>query len=101
MKNKKNPYFFFNLRQIIPSLYSCIYPNCKSRISRSSNTLSHSFGAGGVTDNLARLLAKDLSQQLGQPGFVENRPGASGITGSQYVANASADGYTLLNGFFI
>jgi tripartite-type tricarboxylate transporter receptor subunit TctC len=53
-------------------------------------------GAGGVTDNLARLLAKDLSQQLGQQVFVENRPGASGITGSQFVANAPADGYTLL-----
>jgi tripartite-type tricarboxylate transporter receptor subunit TctC len=53
-------------------------------------------GAGGVTDSLARLLAIELSQNLGQQVFVENRPGASGITGTQFVATSSPDGYTLL-----
>ena len=53
-------------------------------------------GAGGVTDSLARLLALELSQHLGQQVFVDNRPGASGITGSQFVATSPADGYTLL-----
>jgi tripartite-type tricarboxylate transporter receptor subunit TctC len=53
-------------------------------------------GAGGVTDSLARLLALELSQNLGQQVFVDNRPGASGITGSQFVATSPADGYTLL-----
>jgi tripartite-type tricarboxylate transporter receptor subunit TctC len=53
-------------------------------------------GAGGVTDSLARLLAIELSQNLGQPVFIENRPGASGISGTQFVASATPDGYTLL-----
>lgn len=53
-------------------------------------------GAGGVTDSLARLLATELSQNLGQQVFVENRPGASGITGTQFVAGSAPDGYTLL-----
>lgn len=53
-------------------------------------------GAGGVTDSLARLLALELSQHLGQQVFVDNRPGASGITGSQFVATSPPDGYTLL-----
>ncbi|SMC44178.1 Bug family tripartite tricarboxylate transporter substrate binding protein [Polynucleobacter kasalickyi] len=53
-------------------------------------------GAGGVTDSLARLLALELSQNLGQQVFVDNRPGASGITGSQFVATSAPDGYTLL-----
>jgi len=53
-------------------------------------------GAGGVTDSLARLLAIELSQNLGQQVFIENRPGASGISGTQFVATATPDGYTLL-----
>ena len=53
-------------------------------------------GAGGVTDSLARLLAIELSQNLGQQVFIENRPGASGISGTQFVATAAPDGYTLL-----
>lgn len=53
-------------------------------------------GAGGITDNLARLLVTQLSPLLGQQVFVENKPGASGISGTQFVANAPADGYTLL-----
>jgi tripartite-type tricarboxylate transporter receptor subunit TctC len=53
-------------------------------------------GAGGVTDSLARLLAVELSHNLGQQVFVDNRPGASGITGSQFVATSPPDGYNLL-----
>ena len=53
-------------------------------------------GAGGVTDSLARLLSTELSKNLGQSVFVENRPGASGIAGTQFVASAAPDGYTLL-----
>ena len=53
-------------------------------------------GAGGVTDILARYIAPRLSASLGQPVVIDNRPGASGVVGSQLVAAAPPDGYTLL-----
>ncbi|MDO9435446.1 tripartite tricarboxylate transporter substrate binding protein [Hydrogenophaga sp.] len=56
-------------------------------------------GAGGVTDSLARSLALILSKNMGQQVFVDNRAGASGIIGSQVVATAPPDGYTLLMAF--
>lgn len=54
------------------------------------------YNAGGGTDILARAVANAASEALKQPVVVENRPGASGMTGSEYVARAPADGYTLL-----
>ena len=54
------------------------------------------FAPGGVTDNAARFMAKSLGDRLGQPIVVENKPGAGGIVGSEYVANAKPDGYTVL-----
>ena len=56
------------------------------------------FAAGGSTDVLARLIADKLAQSLGQPFVVENKPGASGNIGSELVAKAKPDGYTLLVG---
>ncbi len=55
-----------------------------------------SFAAGGLTDVPARMLAPEMQQRLGQPVVVENKPGASGVTGGSYVVRAAADGYTLL-----
>jgi tripartite-type tricarboxylate transporter receptor subunit TctC len=54
------------------------------------------FTAGGPTDVVARLVAQKLADRWGQPVVVENRPGAGGLTGSEFVARAAADGYTLL-----
>jgi tripartite-type tricarboxylate transporter receptor subunit TctC len=54
------------------------------------------FGAGGSGDILARGLGEQLSQQLGQPVLVDNRAGGNAMLGTQYVAHAPADGYTIL-----
>jgi tripartite-type tricarboxylate transporter receptor subunit TctC len=54
------------------------------------------FAPGGVTDNAARFTAKSLGERLGQPIIVENKPGAGGIVGSEYVANSKPDGYMFL-----
>ncbi|MEQ6434900.1 tripartite tricarboxylate transporter substrate binding protein [Comamonas sp. w2-DMI] len=55
------------------------------------------YPAGGGTDFLARTTGAQLSQQLGQPVVVDNRPGAGAIIASEYVARAPGDGYTVLS----
>jgi tripartite-type tricarboxylate transporter receptor subunit TctC len=52
--------------------------------------------AGGSLDIIARLMGQWLSERLGQPFIIENRPGAGGNIGSEAVVRAAADGYTLL-----
>lgn len=54
------------------------------------------FSAGGPGDITTRLVARALEKQLKQPVIVENKPGAGGIIGSDYVAKSAPDGYTLL-----
>lgn len=56
------------------------------------------FGAGSVTDQLARTVGSGLAEALGQSVVVENRPGAGGNIGAGFVATSAPDGYTLLMG---
>nr|WP_260590699.1 tripartite tricarboxylate transporter substrate-binding protein [Variovorax sp. DXTD-1] len=54
------------------------------------------FAAGGATDVLARVVGEKMAAGLGQPVIVDNKPGAAGIIGTDAVAKAPADGYTLV-----
>src|ERR1700720_3224467 len=61
-------------------------------------TLVVAFTPGGPSDVLARIVGKKMSELLGQPFVIENRPGAGGNIAADSVAHAAADGYTLLMG---
>ena len=61
-------------------------------------TMIVTFPAGGASDVLARASADALSRGLGQPVVVDNRPGAGGHIGAEFVAHAAPDGYTILFG---
>ena len=54
------------------------------------------FAAGGGNDIIARVYGQKLSESLGQPVIVENKPGGGAIVATEYVAKSAPDGYTLL-----
>lgn len=59
-------------------------------------TLVVPYGAGSTTDTLARVIGDKAAEILSQPIIVENRAGAGGIIGTEFVAGAEADGYTII-----
>ena len=63
---------------------------------RNAIKLVAQFPPGGLVDTVSRLMAPHLSQALGQTVLVENRAGAGGLIGTDYVSKQPADGYTLL-----
>ena len=92
-----------NTRRIVFSLLACVavlavadanaqpYPNKPIR-------MIVPFPPGGPIDTMARLAGKFITDSVGQQVVVENRPGAGGVVGSDYVAKAAPDGYTLIMG---
>src|SRR3954467_4645643 len=54
------------------------------------------FGAGGGTDNLARIVEPHVSKALGQPIIIDNRPGGGSVIGMDAVVKSPPDGYTLV-----
>jgi tripartite-type tricarboxylate transporter receptor subunit TctC len=74
---------------------------CATALAQNASPVLHlvvPFAAGSYTDNVARIIAPGLGQHLGQTVVVENRAGANGIIGADYVAKAAPDGLTLLVG---
>jgi tripartite-type tricarboxylate transporter receptor subunit TctC len=65
-------------------------------VARSADSHRRPVRAGGASDILARLIAKELTERLKQPVIVENKPGAGGTIGADLVAKSPPDGYTLL-----
>jgi tripartite-type tricarboxylate transporter receptor subunit TctC len=86
-------------RSIVAALALCIAPLAAAQDypSRSVHIIVPSAPGGGY-DVIGRLAAESFTQQFGQPFVVENRPGAGTLIGTQAVANAAPDGYTLLIG---
>ena len=92
------------MRQHIPIRLLCIFfafiatPIHAQNFPTKPIILVAPFPAGSVTDSVTRIVAKALSESIGQSVIVENKAGAQGTIGAAFVANSKPDGYTLLVG---
>lgn len=85
----RRPLLGLLLASLVPELHAQAWPARPIRIVVPSPP-------GGINDTVARLIASKLHERLGQPVVVENKAGANGIIGNEYVARSAADGHTLL-----
>jgi tripartite-type tricarboxylate transporter receptor subunit TctC len=95
---KENPMrFWFTILAVL-----CVLPNAsvlaQSDYPTRPVTIVVPYTAGGGVDTVTRIIAPLLAKRLGQAVLIDNRPGVSGMVGSQLVARAKPDGYTLLAG---
>ncbi|MGJ7610845.1 MULTISPECIES: Bug family tripartite tricarboxylate transporter substrate binding protein [unclassified Variovorax] len=98
------PCFFRAFHAVLPALLLCITAASGAQSSAPSQAdwpqrpirVVVPFSAGGGSDMVARVLGQSLSQRLGQPVIVDNRPGAATVVGTRQVVRAAPDGYTLL-----
>lgn len=81
------------------SIFGCVFSFANTSMAQVYPTkpikLIVPYSAGGTADAATRAVAAHLSTALGQPAIVENKPGASGIIGTDFVAKSPPDGYTL------
>lgn len=106
MQNKKKQCSFLFRSIKILSVLTLAAAKMSPTWAQSSNALENwpnkpirivvGFPAGSITDNVARIMAEQISKSLGQSVIVENKAGANGAIGVGEVARAAADGYTLL-----
>src|SRR4029453_17905944 len=79
-------------------LFSLSAPGNAQEYPAKAIRMSVGFAAGGGNDIIARVFGQKLSESLGQPVIVENKPGGGAIVATDYVAKSAPDGYTLLLG---
>ena len=88
---------FFEFLLISLTLLSSVQAQTSSYPDRQINIISP-FATGGIADTFSRVIAQGLSESWGQPVIVENKTGGGGNIGSDFVAKAAPDGYTLVMG---
>jgi tripartite-type tricarboxylate transporter receptor subunit TctC len=86
----------YNLRTWLAIIASCLPMAASAAWPDRPIRLIVPYSAGGTADSAARVVAKQLTTQTGQSIIVDNKPGASGVIGAEYVAKSAPDGYTVL-----